>query len=251
MYKADVLYEIRNLKSCVCLTVLVANLRLKRWWLQPVVISRGKDNKISNTTEVRCPFCHWWHTAKHLTLALMLPSLLVLTIVSPLDGAKPPTLKSRCFSLICLDVHVSAVLWFLGGAAVLDLFTMMLSRIHFIHHMELISDNLMGRYFCGDAAEHQEALLKNHPRNIKNAAKLNAAPSVICVCPRLHNNIFRWKLKALVPFGPSVYTETPETGAMRKSGVFRKCRRCCVPVNAKICGDFAPEHYSCSQLSSG
>lgn len=63
-----------------------------------------------------------------------------------------------------------------------------------MHHMQLISDNLMGRYFCRDAAEHQEALLKNHPRIIKHDAKLpevvgevNAALSVIRVWPHSHN----------------------------------------------------------------
>lgn len=41
-----------------------------------------------------------------------------------------------------------------------------------MHHTQLISDNLMGRYFCRDAAELQGALPKNHPRIIKNDAKL-------------------------------------------------------------------------------
>lgn len=113
--------------------------------------------------------------------------MLVLTIVSPLDGANPEV------QVLLFDLSrcpcVCGVVGFLGGAAVLDLFAMisrrsgggfltalissrMLSRIHFIHHMQLISDNLTGRSFCRDAAEHQEALLENHPRIIKTAAKL-------------------------------------------------------------------------------
>lgn len=66
-----------------------------------------------------------------------------------------------------------------------------------MHHMQLISDNLMGRYFCRDSAEHQEALRKNRPRITKNDAKLPevvgeviAALSVIRVWPHLHN-VFR------------------------------------------------------------
>lgn len=41
-----------------------------------------------------------------------------------------------------------------------------------MHHMQLISDSLIGRYFCSGAAV---VLLKNHPRIIKNDAKLSDA----------------------------------------------------------------------------
>lgn len=123
-----------------------------------------------------------------------------------------------------------------------------------MHHMQLISDNPVGRYFCRGAAEHQEPLLKNHHGIIKKAAKppdvvgeVNAVVCNLSLAPFTQQRI-RFKLKALVPFGLSVYTGTPESGAIRKSGVSQMSSHL---YNRKASSDYTPEHYSCRQLGSG
>lgn len=195
MYKADVLYEILSVKSCVCLTVLVANLRINRWWLQPVVISRCKNNKISNTTEVRCLFVT--DDTQHLSRR---PCVLGVVVFGRSGGT---------------------------GFVHNDL-PRMLSRIHCDKSATLcITCSLSLTTSWADISvellrstrEHLWKTILESLKTMLNCPTLSVKlMSVICAWPRLHSNVFRWKLRAFVPFGP-------ETGAIRKSGVFHKCRR--------------------------